>query len=134
MTSPPTILTSITANEIVSVIANDWHRTDVLVGGFNATVSNTVFRHVIAYSVLSATIMYALVDVDRSRYWKALLVFALAMGYGMLMEFGQLFQPDRFASLADVVANAVGIAIALSWYGFELQVEFVPVRTFEHST
>ena len=91
-------------------------------------------RHAVAYATLTLSLAYAVVDHDLPPARKALLVFAVAMAYGVVMEFGQLFRPERTAALADVAINAVGAAIALQWYALERRARFVPVREFALSS
>lgn len=85
-------------------------------------------RHAIAYATLGLAISYALVGSDYSSVRKSIVVFALATGYGALVEVGQLFLADRVASPIDVVANAVGAACSLGWFVLERHVRFVPVQ------
>lgn len=87
-------------------------------------------RHAIAYATLTLSLAYAIADRDLPVARKALLVFAVAMAYGVVMEFGQLFRPERTASIADVTVNGVGALIALQWYALERRVRFVPVGAF----
>lgn len=46
------------------------------------------------------------------------------------MEFGQVFQPDRVASLTDVAINALGVTCSLGWYAIEPYTKFVPVLEY----
>ena len=85
-------------------------------------------RHAIAYAALTLSLAYAVAHRDLPTARKALLVFAVAMAYGVAMELGQLFQPARTAALADVTVNALGAAIGLQWYALEPRARFVPVR------
>jgi len=84
-------------------------------------------RHALAYATLALTLAYAFTDYDLSTTNKAILVFALATGYGALMEFGQLFHPERVASLTDVAINALGVTLSLGWYAIEPYARFVPI-------
>lgn len=83
-------------------------------------------RHAIAYATLALSLEYAIghrettspqTDEQQSRKRTiartALLVLAVTIGYGALMEVGQLFRPDRVASLADAASNGVGATAAL---------------------
>lgn len=85
-------------------------------------------RHAIAYAALTLSLAYAVTDREASIARKALVVFAVAMAYGIAMEFGQSFLPERTTSLVDIAANAVGAGIALHWYALERRARFVPVR------
>lgn len=70
--------------------------------------------HAIAYAGLTLGLIYALALTFPMRTVSRLLLMAatLAVGYGMLNEFHQLFRPGRTMSFADTVANAVGVALA----------------------
>jgi VanZ family protein len=56
----------------------------------------------------------------------AALAFA-ALGYGLALELGQGFVPGRVASLGDMIANAVGVALGLVIL-FRLRAQPWPVR------
>ncbi|MHC3437895.1 VanZ family protein [Natrialbaceae archaeon A-gly3] len=88
-------------------------------------------RHALAYATFGLTLSYAVTDYELSTTNKAVLVFTLATGYGALMEVGQLFQPDRVASLTDVAINALGVTCSLSWYATEPHARFVPILETE---
>nr|WP_241175308.1 VanZ family protein [Natronolimnobius sp. AArcel1] len=92
-----------------------------------ASVPGSYQRHAVAYAALTLALAYAIADRNAPAVRKALLVFSLATGYGALMEFGQFFLPERTASMIDIAINAVGSALALSWYHLEQRVQFVPV-------
>lgn len=83
-------------------------------------------RHSIAYATLALSLEYALgyyettspqTDERRSHERTiartVLLVLTVTIGYGALIEAGQLFRPDRVASLADAASNGVGATAAL---------------------
>lgn len=91
-------------------------------------ISPSYRRHAIAYAALTLALAYAVADREASIARKALVVFAVAMAYGIAMEVGQSFRPERTASLVDVAANAAGAGIALHWYALERRARFVPVR------
>ncbi|MDF9745873.1 VanZ family protein [Natrinema salsiterrestre] len=79
-------------------------------------------RHGIAYAVLACSLEYALADRELTVIHVALLVFAATVGYGVLMEIGQLFRPDRVASMADAASNAVGAGAGLALPGLEKRI------------
>ena len=85
-------------------------------------------RHAIAYAALTLSLAYAVADREASIARKALVVFAVAMAYGIAMEVGQSVLPERTTSLVDIAANAVGAGIALHWYALERRARLVPVR------
>uniref|UniRef100_A0A7D6GVV1 VanZ family protein n=2 Tax=Natrinema zhouii TaxID=1710539 RepID=A0A7D6GVV1_9EURY len=89
-------------------------------------------RHAIAYATLALSLEYALdyrettsPQTDERRSYErtiarmALLVLVVTIGYGALMEAGQLFRPDRVASLADAASNGIGATAALVLSGLE---------------
>ena len=121
--SPPSVpLVVASGSESAIITAN------VFVPLLEAEIPASYRRHAIAYAALTLSLAYAVAHRDLPTVRKALLVFAVAMGYGVAMELGQLFRPERTATLADVAVNAVGAAIALQWYALEQRARFVPVR------
>lgn len=70
-------------------------------------------RHGIAYAALALSLEYALESHTRPGIRTALLVFVATVSYGAFMELGQLFRPDRVASLADAASNVAGTTAAL---------------------
>jgi VanZ family protein len=67
--------------------------------------------HVVAYAVLAAAAWFAL--APRARPRGALIVWALTVLYGIVDEVHQSHVPGRDASIADVVSDALGAAIAV---------------------
>lgn len=80
--------------------------------------------HAVGYAGLSLGLAYALARW-RPRPWvKALVVFALTMGYGLAMEVGQLFRPTRTFQLVDLGLNAVGAGVGAAWCLLEPRVGY----------
>jgi len=73
-------------------------------------------RHALAYAVFAVTLAHALEGTSHPAITRAVLVFGLATGYGAALECAQAVHPERVASLADVVANALGAASGLGLY------------------
>ncbi len=74
--------------------------------------------HAIAYAGLTWLLIYALTLTSTTRALPRLILMAaiLAVCYGVLNEFHQLFRPRRSASIADIGANAAGVGlVAWSW-------------------
>jgi VanZ family protein len=71
--------------------------------------------HAIAYAGLTLGLIYALALTFPTRTVSRLLLMAaiLAVCYGVINEFHQLFRPRRTMSFADIVANAVGAALVV---------------------
>lgn len=65
-------------------------------------------KHALAYASLSAP---AWIGFAATRGWIA--VVGASLGYGLLFEGLQSLTPDRTASLADMVANSVGVAVGV---------------------
>ena len=65
--------------------------------------------HVLGYAALTLLIAYAV--WPSTTRWLAL-PGALALGYGVVIEVVQAFVPARSFSVADLGANAVGVALA----------------------
>jgi VanZ family protein len=81
--------------------------------------------HGLAYAGLGVTLAYALVRSRLSKRQRALLVLGVAVGYGVGIELLQGRLTARTASVADAGANALGGAIALTWYWLTERVRFV---------
>ncbi|MBL7825229.1 MAG: VanZ family protein [Saprospiraceae bacterium] len=76
--------------------------------------------HAASYFVLAALMLYGYSKMSgRTPGLKGFaVVFALAAGYGVLMEWVQkTFFPNRFFEFDDMIANSIGAALAvLFWY------------------
>lgn len=72
--------------------------------------------HVVGYAVLASALAYATADADRPRWQRAAFVATATVAYGSAIELLQLLVPYRHASVADLVADAVGAAVVLPWY------------------
>lgn len=74
------------------------------------------WRHFLAYGALSATLAYALAD----RPWRTATVIAVGVGltvvYGVGIEGVQSLLPNRYFSIGDALANAIGGALATPLY------------------
>ena len=72
--------------------------------------------HGLAYSGLSAVVVWARVDGDwrRIRLRTVILATVLATGYGLTDEFHQLFVPRRSFDWFDLLADAAGAFVAAS--------------------
>lgn len=69
--------------------------------------------HVPAYAALGASWCWALRGDERVRLHRALIAGTLALAYGIIDEWHQSVVPGRYASLADVLLDAGGIAIGI---------------------
>ncbi|MBT3193506.1 MAG: VanZ family protein [Verrucomicrobia bacterium] len=66
------------------------------------------------YALLMLLLQYAMEGEAERRAGRAMAALAICVGYGALMEYGQLTQhfAERMFSWADMVANALGAASA----------------------
>jgi len=73
------------------------------------------WRHLLAYFALAGTLAYATDHWKLPRWRHAVLVIALASGFGILMETGQAFLPHRTPFLlTDVIVNTIGTSGVLA--------------------
>ncbi len=87
------------------------------------------WRHFLAYATLAGALVYATVDLDRSVRFRVLFVVGVAILYGIGIEFGQSQIPNRYFSLGDAYANAIGTALVTPWYLVRSRIQFQPVLT-----
>lgn len=87
------------------------------------------WRHFLAYAALAGSLVYATVDLDRPARHRLVLVVGVAVLYGIGIEFGQSQIPNRYFSLGDAYANAIGGLLVTPWYLIRSHVEFRPVLT-----
>lgn len=88
------------------------------------------WRHFLAYAAIAYALAYALADSDRARTHLAVGVFCVAMLYGIGIELWQWTIPNRFFSVADAYANAIGAALVVVWYAVEPYLQFRPLTSF----
>ncbi|WP_335999003.1 VanZ family protein [Halorientalis halophila] len=87
------------------------------------------WRHFLAYAAIAYALAYALADSDRPRIQLAVGVVCLTVLYGIGIELWQWTIPNRFFSLADAYANALGAALVVAWYAIEPRLDYRPVLT-----
>jgi VanZ like family. len=85
------------------------------------------WRHFVAYAVFGVALGYATTDWEVNSLLLAVLVIGVTVIYGVGIEFGQSFRPNRFFSLGDAYANAFGGVLATSYYLISQYIEYVPV-------
>ena len=85
------------------------------------------WRHFLAYGVLGWTLAYATADWQRPRWALALGVVGVVTGYGLGIEGLQALQPDRYFTLGDATANAIGGLLVLPWFALRPYVDLVAV-------
>ncbi|AUX10550.1 VanZ family protein [Halalkaliarchaeum desulfuricum] len=86
------------------------------------------WRHFVAYCTLAGTLAYATDHWRLPRWRHAALVIAIAASYGILMEFGQVFVPERtHFMVADVIVNTLGASLVLVWFLVRPSLELTPI-------
>lgn len=71
------------------------------------------YAHLLAYAGLAGVLVYALVDSRWSSRRVLVVVFVVAVGYGLGLELVQRVLPYRQFDLGDVGVNALGTAVAV---------------------
>ena len=87
------------------------------------------WRHFLAYGVFAYVLAYATADWDISPRLGAGLVLGTVILYGLGIEVVQLFLPQRYFSLGDAYANALGGVLVTPWYLIEPHIDFVTPET-----
>lgn len=88
------------------------------------------WRHFVAYGTLGGVLSYALVDRETSTGRLAVLVGSAAVLYGVGIELSQSQLPNRYFSVGDAGANALGAVLSLSWYLVRPYLDPEPVTEF----
>ena len=69
--------------------------------------------HIVSYAALAGALAWALRPID-SMIARLAVAFVIAAGFGALMEWLQLSVPGRFASVYDIMLNAIGALVGLA--------------------
>ena len=85
------------------------------------------WRHFLAYAAIGGSLAYATTNWHGSQRALALGVFTVTVVYGVGIEYWQSFLPNRYFSLGDAYANAIGGVLALVWYVIRPRLEFRPI-------
>jgi VanZ family protein len=86
------------------------------------------WRHFVAYATLGGALAYATTDWNVDGRLLAVGVIGITVLYGVGVEFGQSTIPNRYFSLADAYANALGGVLVVPWYLVRPRLEFVPIE------
>jgi VanZ family protein len=86
------------------------------------------WRHFLAYTAFGWSLAYATTDWDWTPSRLAVLVFGVTVTYGVGIELLQAPLADRYFSVGDAYANALGGVLALSWFVVRRWLALVPVR------
>ncbi|QLG61102.1 VanZ family protein [Halorarum salinum] len=82
--------------------------------------------HFISYAGLALALAYATVDHYTSSR-RRVLVLGGAIAFGVLIELLQGTTPHRYFGWGDLLANALGAALASLWFVVERVVRYVPI-------
>lgn len=85
------------------------------------------WRHFVAYGAFGGALAYATSDWEVRKRYVAVLVVGVTVLYGVGIEFWQSFLPERYFSVDDAYANALGGVLVTPWYLVRSRVEFVAV-------
>jgi len=86
------------------------------------------WRHFLAYAALGGAVAYGLEGRETKPRYLALTVVAFTIVYGVSIEFSQSILPQRYFSLGDAYANAIGAMLSLTWYGIRRYLCFIPFK------
>jgi len=88
------------------------------------------WRHFVAYGVFGYALAYATTDWELPVRQITVFVISITLLYGIGIEFGQSIIPDRYFSMGDAYANALGGILVLPWYLIRPHFEFVSPTSF----
>jgi VanZ family protein len=91
------------------------------------------WRHFLAYAALGNTLAYATTDWETDTRLMATSVIAVTVVYGIGIEFGQSYTPNRFFSIGDAYANALGGILVIPFYLLRSRLEFISVSELLNS-
>jgi len=86
------------------------------------------WRHFVAYATFGGALAYATTDWQLDRRYAAALVLGVTIAYGIGIEVGQSFVPERYFSLGYAYTNALGAVLIAPWYLIRPYVRFEPIR------
>lgn len=87
------------------------------------------WRHFLAYAAFGFTLAYATTDWEIDSRHLAALVIGTTIVYGVGVEFAQSLVPDRYFSMGDAYANALGGVLVIPWYLVSSYLDFVPLTS-----
>lgn len=85
------------------------------------------WRHLVAYAAVGGALAYATASWETDRWRLAAAVVAVTVCYGVGIEAGQALLPQRYFSLGDAYANALGSLVVVPWYLVRPRLELVSV-------
>lgn len=84
------------------------------------------WRHVVGYAGLAGALSYATCDRPWSTRRTTAVVIGVVAVYGVGIELVQAPLPERYFSVGDAAANALGAALVIPWLLAVRHLEFVP--------
>ena len=85
------------------------------------------WRHFVAYAAFAGALAYATTDWGLEARDAAAFVLGITVAYGVGIEAWQAFVPDRYFSVGDAYANALGAVLVAPWYILRPYVTFEPI-------
>ena len=85
------------------------------------------WRHILAYAGLGGALWYATVDWRHRTRWVAVACLAVVVTYGVGLELWQSLIPERYFSVGDAYANALGGVLALPLFALRDRLHFAPL-------
>jgi VanZ family protein len=86
------------------------------------------WRHFLAYAAFGGALAYASVDWSLGRRAAIVFVLGVTVAYGVGIEAWQATVPDRYLSVGDAYANALGAVLVAPWYLVRPYLNFEPIR------
>lgn len=84
-----------------------------------AGFTDSKWRHFVAYGALGYSLAFATARWNRPQWQRAGFVVVAGSLYGLGIETGQLFIPERSFQLSDLGANILGTLLVVPWYLFQ---------------
>jgi len=88
------------------------------------------WRHFLAYAGVGGALWYATIDWDWRTRWAALGCLAVVVAVGVGLELWQSTIPDRYFSVGDAYANALGGVLAMPLFALRDRLRFVGLGAF----
>lgn len=86
------------------------------------------WRHFLAYAAFGGSLAYATADWELDPKALTIAVIGTTVLYGMGIEIGQSLVPDRYFSIGDAYANALGGVLVTPWYVVRPYLSFASVQ------
>jgi VanZ family protein len=88
------------------------------------------WRHFVAYAVLGFALAYATTDWEWDSRLLAVAVIGAVVLYGVGIEAGQSLVPERYFSLGDAYANALGGVLVAPYFLVRQYLRFLTPKSF----